>query len=389
MGRKAKGWSIRPDKRTGTYTVSFSHAGKRVHRSTRTKDARQAQIAAERIYSETVSGRRTAQIGTHKALELLFAEWLVDLGAEASDETVAYYTSLVARELLPFFESTDALTTDRADDYRRRRLRRVRRDTVVRELTALRSFVGWASRKKYLTEPVEVLDPGRNVLGTPVLETERVELSASEVEALIAALPVRTPYGHHVRALFTAIWETSLRIGTMRRLSAPEHYRKGAEALRITEDIDKSRYARRIPLTPRSQALLDEACPDKGLIFGVYDYRRALRAAAKNAGIEEARRKHLSAHDIRHAAVTHAQEVSQNIAGAAYMAGHKRTATTAAYTHPNYAAGVAIQSARFGFLHTDLHTDGDGGSAEVQKALSRHGGFRTPDPYRVKVVLSH
>jgi site-specific recombinase XerD len=113
----------------------------------------------------------------------------------------------------------------------------------VRELTALRSFVGWASRKKYLTEPVEVLDPGRNVLGTPVLETERVELSASEVEALIAELPVRTRYGHHVRALFTAIWETSLRIGTMRRLSAPEHYCKGAEALRITEDIDKARYA--------------------------------------------------------------------------------------------------------------------------------------------------
>ncbi|MBW2222848.1 MAG: site-specific integrase [Deltaproteobacteria bacterium] len=59
------------------------------------------------------------------------------------------------------------------------------------------------------------------------------------------------------------------------------------------------------------------------------------------------RNDNLSAHDIRHAAVTHAQEVSQNIAGAAYMAGHKRTATTAAYTHPNYAAGLAMRDSVF------------------------------------------
>jgi hypothetical protein len=122
---------------------------------------------------------RATEVGSDKAIELLFAEWLVDKEAEASDETVGFYTDLVSRLFLPFFESVDGLTTASVDDYARHRLRLVRRDTVVRELTALRSFV-------------------------------RCD-------------------GHPVRALFTVIWETSLRIGTLRRLKVPEHYTKGAE----------------------------------------------------------------------------------------------------------------------------------------------------------------
>ena len=123
------------------------------------------------------------------------------------------------------------------------------------------------------------------------------------------------------------------------------------------------------------------------LLFGRYDYRRTLRTAAKTAGLPADKRKHLSAHDIRHAAVTHAQEVSQNIAGAAYMAGHRRTATTAAYTHPNYAAGLAIQRARFGFRHTKRHTaseNANGAETESAPFARNHfvgtGGFEPPTP---------
>ncbi len=75
--------------------------------------------------------------------------------------------------------------------------------------------------------------------------------------AILAALPLRTRYGHPVRALFTVMWETSLRIGTLRRLKVPEHYAKGADSLRITQDIDKARYARRMPLTARSRAPIE------------------------------------------------------------------------------------------------------------------------------------
>jgi len=124
-------------------------------------------------------------------------------------------------------------------------------------------------------------------------------------------------------------------------------------------------------------------CDEKGLLFGRYDYRRTLRTAAKTAGLAADKRKYLSAHDVRHAAVTHAQEVSQNIAGAAYMAGHRRTATTAAYTHPNYAAGVATQHARFGFRHTDSE-NANGEKTETAPSVRNHlvgtGGFEPPTP---------
>jgi site-specific recombinase XerC len=383
MGRKAKGWSLgKPDPRTGNYPVKFTHNGRRVHRSTCTQDPRAAQIEAERIYTETVSGRRTRELGTNKSLELLLAEWLVDYDSEGNaGDTVSYYEDLASRTFLPFFQTLDALTTLGVDDYRRHRLRKVGRSTVVRELTALRTFVSWAKRKDYLTEEVDVRNPGRNVIGTRVLETELVDLAAEEVEEILRHLPVRTPTGNRPRALFTTIWESSLRIGTMRRLKAPEHYRRGASILRVVDETDKGRYARKIPLTPRAQALLDDACPkDAGLIFGVYDYRRTLRTAAKKAGIDAARRKHLSAHDFRHAAITHSQEVSQNIAGASYMAGHKRTATTAAYTHPKYAAGRAILEARFGISATVSATDRKPEGAEMAFLPVGTGRIELPTP---------
>ena len=63
----------------------------------------------------------------------------------------------------------------------------------------------------------------------------------------------------------TVIWETSLRIGTMKQLKTPEHYRTGADALTIIEGIDKNRYAGRIPLTERARALLDAAESERPL----------------------------------------------------------------------------------------------------------------------------
>ena len=62
---------------------------------------------------------------------------------------------------------------------------------------------------------------------------------------------------------------------------------------------------------------------------------------------------------------------------------HRRTATTAAYTHPNYAAGVAIQRARFGFRHTDSE-NAHGGETETAPSACDHlvgtGGFEPPTP---------
>ena len=69
------------------------------------------------------------------------------------------------------------------------------------------------------------------------------------------------------------------------------------------------------------------------------------------------------------------------------MGGHRRTATTAAYTHPNYAVGVAIQHARFGVRHTKRHTDSEnanGGETETAPSACDHlvgtGRIELPTP---------
>jgi hypothetical protein len=41
------------------------------------------------------------------------------------------------------------------------------------------------------------------------------------------------------------------------------------------------KWERELPLTDKARAALDSVCPKKGVIFGVHDYRDALRKAAK------------------------------------------------------------------------------------------------------------
>ena len=72
--------------------------------------------------------------------------------------------------------------------------------------------------------------------------------------------------------------------------------------------------------------------------------------------------------------------MSQNIAGASYMAGHKRTATTAAYTHPKYAAGRAILEARFGISATVSATDRKPEGAEMAFLPVGTGRIELPTP---------
>ena len=73
------------------------------------------------------------------------------------------------------------------------------------------------------------------------------------------------------------------------------------DVLRISQDIDKSRYARSLPLTPRARKVLDAICEDEGLIFRRFEYRRMLGHAARKVLGTEHEAKHLSAHDFRHA----------------------------------------------------------------------------------------
>ena len=362
MARNTEGWSLTRDRRTGVYTVRFTHEGKRQHRSTRERDLAGAQVEAARIYAETISGRRLQpRTEPLKELDVLLAEWLSQIESEIAPETWKTYQGYCSNHFLPFFESADRITVSSAEDYSRMRLRAVTRSTVAKELSALRNFLNWAERRHEIDEAPLVRNPPKRSTGTAFKggkrDKVRVSLTSEQAEAIIDFLPDRTPVaGHPIKALFTVIWDTSLRIGTMWRLEVPKHYKRGDDVLRISQEIDKSRYARSVPLTPRARGVLDAICPQEGVIFRHFEYRRILVQAARKVLGTEHEAKHLSAHDFRHAALTHMAAVGSDLTAIGHVAGHKNATTTALYVHNSEAAARRAVARRAGILDTKVDT---------------------------------
>lgn len=90
----------------------------------------------------------------------------------------------------------------------------------------------------------------------------------------------------------------------------------GGSVLAITDEIDKIRFGRELPLTEGARQALESVCPESGPIFGKHDYRDQLRkAAAKSVPPEQA--KTFTAYDLRHARATEWAE-SGNLVGVAH-----------------------------------------------------------------------
>ncbi len=106
--------------------------------------------------------------------------------------------------------------------------------------------------------------------------------------------------------------------------------------------MDKNRFGREVPLSKAARAALDLVCPDVGLLFGSHDYRRLLREASKAAGIDEYRAARISDYDLRHSRLTHLGQVSSNLSGVMFLAGHKQPATTACYLRPQKQATAEV-----------------------------------------------
>lgn len=83
-------------------------------------------------------------------------------------------------------------------------------------------------------------------------------------------------------------------------LSVPEHWRPGRKGLTITDEIDKARFGRTLPLTERALEALARSAPKAGPIFGEHNRRKPLEAARKRLGLGP-----VSAYDFRHARATH------------------------------------------------------------------------------------
>ena len=227
--------------------------------------------------------------------------------------------------------------------------------TLKRDLVPLREVLRWAFDEGKLEAPVQVLSPKKRATGTRVLDTKRVDVSAEQVEALIAELPERTQLrrgrhgmsgGNPIRALVTLAWETGLRHGALFGLEGGRHFKRGKRELFVSADIDKARFERTLPLTERAYQALDSVAPEVGLVFPRFDYRKSLRTAARRAGIEDF--AGLDLRDLRHAATSDAARMSGHLLGTSYMAGHVQQGTTSRYIHPRSEDARKVLHARFG-----------------------------------------
>ncbi len=230
--------------------------------------------------------------------------------------------------------------------YTRARLAKVLRKTVTKELSCLRGLARWCVEKGYLATLPVIDAPPRKATGQACkarkLKRQPVELLPDEVSAILAALPERSPRRvagsvYPVRAYFIVAWETGLRPGTLDGLRAPEDYKRGAESLRVRDEIDKGRFARELPLTDAARAALDASCPDEGLLFGRHGGRRhMLREAAERAGLPAEKAALVSPYDFRHARATDLVADGRNMPGAMFLLGHKHASTTSRYVHGSW-----------------------------------------------------
>lgn len=359
MAKRAEGWKLRPDRRTGIQFVRFRHAKIRYEISTGERDLGVASGKAAFIYSEVVSGRweRTVTIARPgQPLDEVAALWLADVETECKPKTWKLYKLHIQTHLVPFFASLDRVVPPRVADYRRMRLRKVLRETVIKELTTLRRLCRWAVEQDILREVPKIANPPPGAAGVDDARGVRhkrkpIPISQPEAQAIIAALPERASRArrghvrHVVRDFFVVLWETGLRPETVSAIEAPGNFRKGALELTITPDVDKVKYARELPLTDAARDALARNVPEVGRIFGTHDFRDPFRKACRAALGDDWRAEQVTPYDFRHGRTTDLlDQPGATLPGVSYLVGHKQITTTNRYVHAPKAAGAAILS---------------------------------------------
>ncbi len=347
MARPKQGWRLR--KHWNRYFVRFTHDGQRIELPTGSADPEEAAERAAKLYAEYHTGKppvRVKAADPQSPVADVAALWLADVERELDEGTVATLMVYV-RHFEAFFGSFGQITDASCARYARERLGSVKRPTVQKELSALRRFVGWCEEQGMLTRAPRVPAPAKRATGTPFKLPRRSKptpLSAEEALAVIAALPEWSaskkvdPFP--VRARFRFAFETALRPKTIDRLSVPENFVRGSTVLVVTDDIDKVRFGRELPLTEAARGALESVCPEAGIIFGKHDYRDQLGKAASVALAPE-KAKTFAGYDLRHARATQWAE-SGNLVGVAYLLGHKQITTTNKYARPNRAAAERV-----------------------------------------------
>lgn len=360
MGRPRKGWSLRKPRHPGdNYSVRFTDkAGRPRELTTGTDDPGQAAVEAALIYARDLTSEALVRprVSPHIALDETFALWLADLEKTHDRETCATYTGY-AKRYVEFFGTLANITKARMGDYQRGRLLAVTAKSVRKERSALNTFFAWCVEQGVLTEESVPIWPklSKKSLGTRSgkQRSAPVDITPEQANAFLAALPAWSrPFkgiSFAIRAYFVVAYETSLRPATLDALSVPQHWRPGQIFLRITEDIDKARFGRSVPITERARLALEETWAmsrkDAGVVFGVHDRRDAVEKARIVSGLPE----EFAPYDLRHGRIGHLLDATGDMRGVGLLAGHILMTTTNNYVRAQEKnARAVIAAAGFG-----------------------------------------
>ncbi|ADI26215.1 MULTISPECIES: site-specific tyrosine recombinase XerD [unclassified Geobacillus] len=212
--------------------------------------------------------------------------------------------------------------------------------TIARHLASIRSFHQFLLREKIAAQ-----DPTVHI-ETPQFErTLPKVLSVEEVEALLAAPQVSTPFGLRDKAMLELLYATGMRVSELVQLNlADVHLTMG-----FVRCYGKGRKERIVPIgrmaiealahyleRGRPQLVNPRRRATEALFLNHYGQRltrqgfwKILKRLAKEAGIE----KELTPHTLRHSFATHLLENGADLRAVQELLGHADISTTQMYTH--------------------------------------------------------
>lgn len=379
MGRIEEGWKLKwPGGEPGKVIahVRFTHNRRRYDLTTGTRDPGEAAKAAARIYSDIVSGRvkraaSGALIHPNTELDVLAAKWLHATRNEMAQGAPAVYRSYI-RSWVEVMPTIGSVTTAAIGAYQRGRLGSVIRDTVAKELSGLRRFLGWLVEQGMLRALPEFPVLAEKATGTRAKHGRKrpdYVLSPDEIEAILDE--ASDPF-------FVVCWETGLRPDST--ISRLERRDLTAFGLVIRPEADKSRWGRTIPISDRARAALQA-----GLPFG---FKRARLDAFKDAAELTLGHRNVTIYDCKHARCTVWVDEGKPLGGISFLTGVSIQTLVDTYVHSSRRAAEEILRGHTGAAAENVpkNTPGDAGRVssrtqrEKRAALVSRGATRENAP---------
>src|SRR5438132_1112128 len=214
--------------------------------------------------------------------------------------------------------------------------RSLRRSSIARHLSALRSFFKYLMR-----EGVVEANPARGI-ATPKGEKHLPSvLQASDVALLLEQPDLATPLGTRDRAWLELLYASGLRIGELVGIDADDVELRA----RLVKVRGKGAKERIVPFGSKAEEAVRgwmavrQAPAEQHALFTNYRgeritarsvrrlFERYVRAAALRAGV--------SPHTLRHSFATHLLNAGADLRGIQELLGHASLSTTQRYTHLN------------------------------------------------------